>query len=66
MRMVWSSQRPSVLRTSFPQARQEGRLHHAAVERLRDAVVIPQRLVVDVHQGALQLPDLSTADSTAA
>lgn len=48
-------------RTSFPKAWQEGRLHDAVVERLRDAVIIPQGLVVQVHQRALQLPDLGAA-----
>lgn len=48
--------------TSFPEAWQERRLHHTVIERLGDAVVIPQGLVVDVHQRALQLPDLNTTD----
>lgn len=46
------------LPTSLPKARQERGLHHAVIEGLSDAVVVPQGLVVQVHQGTLQLPDL--------
>lgn len=55
--MTWVQCRRT-LPTSFPKARQEGWLHHAVIEGLSDAVVVPQGLIVDVHQGALQLPDL--------
>lgn len=47
-----------MLHTSFPKAWEERRLYHTVVERLSDAVVIPQGLVVHVHQSALQFPDL--------
>lgn len=36
----------STLPTSLPKAWQERRLHHAVIEGLSDAVVIPQGLVV--------------------
>ncbi len=48
--------------TSFAEAWQERRLHHTVVERLGNAVIIPQGLVVNVLQSALQLPDLNTTD----
>lgn len=49
--------------SSAPKSRQEGRLNHAIVERLRETVVIGQNLVVCVHQGVLQFLDLNTAQS---
>lgn len=50
------------LHTSFPEARQERRLHNTPIERLSNAVIIPEGLVVHVHQCALQFPDLNAAE----
>lgn len=36
----------SMVPTSLPKARQERGLHHAVIEGLSDAVVVPQGLVV--------------------
>lgn len=58
-----------MLHTSFSQTWQERRLHHAVVEILSNAVIVPQGFVVHVHESTLQLPNLYTkhkADDTMA
>lgn len=47
-----------MVHTAFPEARQEGRFDDAVIEGLGHAVVIPQSLVVMVHESALKLSDL--------